>query len=204
MSRKVLVIDNTTVHLPKLIDLVVEKIPDSKIRVEVTEEVKPVHVRSADLIILSGGTGRSVEKNTDMYNRVVGLVARSGKPTIGICLGAEAIAVYFGAKLEQMPVRRVGNIPISLTKDGWKQVKSKRLMVYEFHKWKIINLGPPLQVLATTKDGPEIFRHVKLPIFGLQFHPEVRHNNNEGSIFFELALKDAMKGHKITEIHAKV
>jgi len=202
--RKVLVIDNTTVHLPRLIELVAEKIPDAKVKIEVTEDVKAEHVRSADLIILSGGTGRSIEKNSEIYNRVVGLVVRNNKPTIGICLGAEAIAVYFGAQLEQMSVRRVGNIPVTLTKDGWKQIETKRPMIYEFHKWKIVNLGPPLLTLGISKDGPEIFRHKKLPIFGLQFHPEVRRNDNEGHLFFELTLKDIIKVPKVTQNLAKV
>ncbi len=134
----------------------------------------------------------------------MGLVVRNNKPTIGICLGAEAIAVYFGAQLEQMSVRRVGNIPVTLTKDGWKQIKTKRPMIYEFHKWKIVNLSPPLLTLGVSKDGPEIFRHKKLPIFGLQFHPEVRRNDNEGHLFFELTLKDIIKVPKVAEKLAEV
>lgn len=201
---KILIIDNTTVHLPRLIELVEEKIPDPKILIEVTNDLKSEHVRSADLVILSGGTGRSVEKNTEMYNRVVGLAVKNNKPTVGICLGAEAIAVYFGAKLEQMPVRRVGNIPLSLNKGNWKRKVGNRPMVYEFHKWKITNIIQPLLILATSKDGPEIFKHNKQPMYGLQFHPEVRRNDNQGHLFLELILKDILKGHKITENLAKV
>lgn len=200
--NRVLIVDNTTVHLPRLIELVEEKISDSKILIEVTNNLMARHVRSADLVILSGGTGRSVEKNTEMYNRVVGLAVKNHKPTLGICLGAEAIAVYFGAKLVQMPVRRVGNIPIKLNKSSWQRMAGKRPMVYEFHKWKITDIVPPLSVVATSKDGPEIFKHSQQPIYGLQFHPEVRRNHNDGSLFFELALSDILKGQRTTKSFA--
>lgn len=185
---KVLIIDNTTVHLPKLVALVKEKLPGADISIEKTLDAKASHVRDADLVILSGGTGLAVETSPQTFTRLVRLVEKYGRPTIGICLGAEAIAVHYGAKLEEMPVRRVGNIPAMIKDGGFSGFKAKRIMVYEFHKWKITNLDEPLVELATTKDGTEIFKHQSRPIYGFQSHPEVRHNNNRGHKLFEVVL----------------
>jgi GMP synthase-like glutamine amidotransferase len=183
---KVLIVDNVTVHLPKLISLVNKKLPSTEILIEGTRKVEREHVSSADLVLLSGGTGRSIEKNPQTYNRVVGLLEEYKRPTIGICLGAEAIAHYYGANMVQMPVRRVGNIPISFKTSTWNNFEPAS--VYEFHKWKIEKLPNVLTQIAFSKDGTEIFQHQKMPFFGLQFHPEVRHKKNKGHLLFAHAL----------------
>lgn len=184
---KVLVVDNSTVHLPKLIGLINEKITVQALTVETTREVVPDQVESADLIVLSGGTGRSIEKNPITFRNLTKLIAESGRPVIGVCLGAEALAVHFGGRLEKMPIRRVGNTRISLEEPLRDALGANSIMVNEFHSWLIAS-GGELQVLATSKDRIEAFRHPTRPIFGLQFHPEIRRRNNDGHRIFETFL----------------
>jgi GMP synthase-like glutamine amidotransferase len=121
---------------------------------------------------------------------MVDLAKKYRKPTIGICLGAEAIAVYFGSELKEMPVRRVGNIRINLDPGFAEAAGQKgRAMVYEFHKWRIEDVKEPLVCLATSKDRVELFRHKTLPIWGMQFHPEVKRLDNSGHLIFEHILR---------------
>ncbi len=186
----VLIVDNVTVHLPKLVKLVTAKIPGSQIRIVGTREVTEKEVTNADLVILSGGTGRSIEKNPETYRRVVGIIEKNLVPSIGVCLGAEAIADYFGNSLQQMTVRRVGNIAIDFENELWEVDCEVPVMVYEFHKWKLPDTKLPLVSIARSKDGVEIFRHQNLPIIGLQFHPEVRRKKNCGHMLFAKALNE--------------
>lgn len=186
----VLVIDNKTVHLSALVSLLNKTIPISRLTVETTREVTTAQVKDADLVILSGGTGRSIEKNPETFKKLIKLLIQENKPTIGICLGGEAVAFYFGAELVQLPIRRVGNIRINLHAELATIVGKTSIMVYEFHKWYINLLDhKDIKILATSKDGVEVFRHKSLPLWGLQFHPEINRKNNEGHKIFTHIVK---------------
>lgn len=181
----VLVVDNNTVHLPHLLDLLSHTMPISRITIETTREVKAVQVRDADLVILSGGTGRSIEKNPGTFKQLIELVVNEKKPCIGICLGAEAMAFYFGAELRSLPIRRVGRIKIALMHPLSAWLNKDEARVYEFHKWYMpLQDIPELNILATSKDGIEIFHHNLLPMWGMQFHPELQTERSDGGQLF--------------------
>src|SRR6185369_3924313 len=105
-------------------------------------------------------------------------------PIIGICLGFELIAHLLGAKLSKLPVRRINNIKIfPVQKDVILEgMASPR--VYQGHVWRVTDLPPELICLAASKDGIEIVKHKKKPIYGLQFHPEKDRHNNDGPAIF--------------------
>lgn len=189
---KVLLVDNQSVHLPLLHNLIHEKLGDVEFMVHDPRDMTDEHMPDADLVVFSGGTGRSIEKNPQTFERMVSLAVKYKKPTIGICLGAEAIAVHFGSRLREMPGRRVGNVRSHFSDSAAKSfgLSETSTMVYEFHKWLIEDVYPPLESLATSKDGVELFRHTDLPIWGMQFHPEVRRLNNQGHTIFEYILRD--------------
>lgn len=193
--KNILIVDNQSVHLESLRLIIDEKvIGDINFRLEATRDVTSDHIDWADLVVLSGGTGRSIEKNPKTFKRLVAALVASQKPVVGICLGAEAIAVYYGAKLKDIGVRRAGNIAIYLYPEFASAMDLKeRSIVYEFHRWSIPELGEPLVALAESKDGVEIFRHTMLPIWGLQFHPEVRRRNNGGHTILESILQMLIK-----------
>lgn len=189
---RVLIVDNSSVHLTKLQDLITEKLGPVEFVIYGPREMQDDHLPKVDLVIFSGGTGRSIEKNPQTFERMVDLAAKHKKPTVGICLGAEAIAVRFGSKLRELRVRRVGNVRINFTSAGHKDFSSvdSSVMAYEFHKWCIDGVKKPLKIVASSKDGVEIFKHADLPMWGIQFHPEVRRKNNEGHLVFEDILRD--------------
>lgn len=190
IAMNVLLVDNKSAHLELLQALVSEKLSNVTFTVRDPRDMQEHDAETADLVIVSGGVGRSIVKNPETFRRMVSMIARYQKPTIGICLGAEAIAVFFGGNITEMPVRRVGNVRVNFEPglSSTAVFEHDSFMAYEFHRWKITGVPEPLEVLATSKDGIEVFRHTTLPIWGLQFHPEVRRNDNPGHIIFEKIL----------------
>ncbi|HSX15978.1 MAG TPA: gamma-glutamyl-gamma-aminobutyrate hydrolase family protein [Candidatus Saccharimonadales bacterium] len=182
----VLLVDNKSAHLVRLKQLIESTFGVVTFRLHDPRDMAPTDVEWADLVVFSGGWGRSIVKNPQTFKRMVDLCVEHRKPTIGICLGAEAIAVYFGSRLSELPVRRVGNVRMHFTDDfhGAAGLEPS-VMVYEFHKWTIDTVQPPLIALATSKDGPELFKHTDLPLWGMQFHPEVERLGNKGRAVFE-------------------
>jgi len=187
---KVLIVDNKSAHLARLKQLILHKLGPAKFKLLDPREVKNKDLKAADLVVISGGWGRSIVKNPQTFKRVIDMLASERKPTIGICLGAEAIAAAYGAELIEMPVRRVGNVRIYLGKELSQAMAEDSIMAYEFHKWKIKELPSPLKALADSKDGVEILRHCTLPLWGVQFHPEVLRLDNKGHLIFEHILEE--------------
>lgn len=187
---KVLLVDNKSAHLERLKALIAEYIDGGRIKQVVPEEIDDKAMQWADVVIVSGGQGRSVLRNRHVFDVMVERIEKFNKPTIGICLGAEAIAVYFGADLKQLPVRRVGNVRI-LPVSNRLAIPEEGMLVYEFHRWMIErDLPDDLEEIAYSKDGVEVFRHKKYPIWGMQFHPEVKIRDNQGYTVFEKLLNE--------------
>jgi anthranilate/para-aminobenzoate synthase component II len=187
----VLIVDNKSAHLERLKELLVEKLGNVTFSFCDARDITDDIVKHAELVVISGGWGRSIIKNPGTFNKLIDTLAKHAKPTIGICLGAEAIAAAYGATLVELPVRRVGNIRISISDAELANTLGKSdLAVYEFHKWYINQTTSPIIALATSKDGVEIIRHRELPMWGLQFHPEVRRLDNNGHKIFEYVLNE--------------
>lgn len=116
-------------------------------------------------------------------------------PVFGICLGFQMIAVHFGAKLVQnlnLGVHGHSDVDnkgrgdlvndliftpnyVTLETKLLVNKKNKRLKVCSLHHQGVDKDRVPevLDVIAHTSDGVvEAFRHVELPVAGVQFHPE--------------------------------
>lgn len=185
----VLLVDNQSAHLVKLKALLRAYLDVTMIRQVGVREVTDDDVIQADLVVISGGQGRSIAKNPFTFKRLVKRVEKHDKPTIGICLGAEAIAFYFGAEMEQLPVRRVGNVRV-LPGTNSLSLPRKGFLAYAFHRWTI-KRGSTSELIevAHSKDGVEIFKHKRYRIWGIQFHPEVITSSNTGQYAFGMVLE---------------
>lgn len=132
-----------------------------------------VELNVSDKIILSPGPGLPEEKQS-LY-RILDAFHKT-KPILGVCLGMQGIASFFGAKLYNLPnvchgfsseIQICGNSPLY---NGMPNVFS----VARYHSWAVEIEGETnLIVDAVTKDGLVMsFHHNELPVFGVQYHPE--------------------------------
>ncbi|MBK6267035.1 aminodeoxychorismate/anthranilate synthase component II [Marivirga sp. S37H4] len=97
-------------------------------------------------------------------------------PILGICLGHQAIAQYFGAKVEKAIKPMHGKLSVvdKSVEDGifkgfpnhWKVVRYHSLVVKNIEKTHLVPLA------YTEENELMVFRHNQLTIYGIQYHPE--------------------------------
>ncbi|MBT9394075.1 aminodeoxychorismate/anthranilate synthase component II [Hymenobacter sp. NST-14] len=99
-------------------------------------------------------------------------------PMLGVCLGHQALAEFFGAPVGrgQRPMHgKVSEISWVAPDVLWQELPA-RMPVTRYHSLVVGQLPPVLEALAfTTGAGtPELMalRHRRLPLHGVQFHPE--------------------------------
>ncbi|MBA4303702.1 MAG: aminodeoxychorismate/anthranilate synthase component II [Sphingobacteriaceae bacterium] len=95
-------------------------------------------------------------------------------PMLGICLGHQALGTFFGARLQRAPQPVHGKVSlIETANDTWVRMPGERYEVMRYHSLVLHELPNALMPLAWSEDGCIMaMRHVSLPLFGLQFHPE--------------------------------
>lgn len=96
--------------------------------------------------------------------------------TLGVCRGMQLMNVYFGGKIVDVAghVAVRHEIPLC-TKDILDSWKIKKLNINSYHKQGVTseNMAPPLKSFAVSDDSVvEGLLHKKLPMIGLQWHPE--------------------------------
>lgn len=101
----------------------------------------------------------------------------AAKPLLGVCLGMQALALFFGGQLynleqvmhgQQMEVWKMGQ---SVQFDGIPET----FQVGLYHSWAVSqqNLPPTLRPTAISAQNVLMaFAHETLPIWAVQFHPE--------------------------------
>lgn len=166
---RILLIDNGTTLLEKLQML----IPGEEI-VRQPQDISPSEFEKFDLVILSGSRDLTALYDSEHFKKETDLIQSLQVPIIGICLGCELIATAFGGTVKRLEMRHSGIRKITAISENeiLKLKKGQSYEVYEGHRWIIDVVPRNFDVIAASKEGPEIIRHHTLPIWGFQFHPE--------------------------------
>lgn len=124
-------------------------------------------------ILLSPGPG--IPDDFPLMKSILGHAMQ--KPILGICLGMQAIAEYYGAKLLQLKEVQHGqvhNVDV-IRKGKLFEGIPDQFVVGLYHSWAVDSTTIPheLEITCLSKDLiPMGIRHRYCPIEGLQFHPE--------------------------------
>lgn len=137
------------------------------------------HVTAAEAeaythILLSPGPG--VPDSAGNMKSIIAALAAS-KSILGVCLGHQAIAEVFGAKLYNLdePLHGVATSCRPLGKDVLFSGMPKEFSVARYHSWSVepASLTPELVVTALDDSNRILgLRHRKHKVWGVQFHPE--------------------------------
>jgi len=118
-------------------------------------------------LVVSPGPGRPPE-------RVVALLRETRVPTLGVCLGHQAIVEAFGGEIG-LARELVHGKSCTVRHDGRGLFAGlpEEFEAGRYHSLAAVTVPEVLEVSATTEDGEVMaVRHRELPIDGVQFHPE--------------------------------
>lgn len=125
-------------------------------------------------VVLSPGPGRPEDAGHQMD---IIHQCHQQVPILGVCLGHQGIAQYFGARIHQVPPCHGKASLITHQGTSIFQGLPEAFEVGRYHSLAIdsTTLPPSLQVLATVAHQPDLVMavtHQRYPCLGLQFHPE--------------------------------
>ncbi|WBX83379.1 anthranilate synthase component II [Sphingosinicella microcystinivorans] len=104
---------------------------------------------------------------------MVAACADSGKPLLGVCLGHQAIGQHFGGRVVRGHLMHGKTSPVSHDGTGLFAGLPSPFIATRYHSLIVEDIPDDLVVNAWSDDEAVMgFRHVSLPIHGVQFHPE--------------------------------
>lgn len=123
-------------------------------------------------VIISGGPCSVNDASALQYDKALFTM---GKPVLGICYGMQMLTETFGGAVQRGKVREDGQdeIEIDTTSPIFAGLQPKEAVLLT-HGDSITSAGPEMKVIA--RSSANIIagvQHLTLPLFGVQFHPEV-------------------------------
>jgi anthranilate synthase/aminodeoxychorismate synthase-like glutamine amidotransferase len=171
MSARILLVDNydsftyNLAHLFQELGAEMIVLRNDKIDADGAEALAPTH------LVVSPGPGRPAQAG-----ETIEIVKRLGPrlPTLGVCLGHQAIVEAFGGEIGQAKRLVHGkSSPIEHDGRGLFEGLPSPLEGGRYHSLAASSVPDCLEVSATTNDGEVMgVRHREYSIDGIQFHPE--------------------------------
>ena len=172
MKTKCVIIDNYDSFTYNLVHLIKELGAD--VTVVRNNQFSLEELAAFDRIVLSPGPGIPSEAGQllDVIRRYAGV-----KPSLGVCLGHQAIGEVFGAKLENL-----SDVFHGVTTEARQLVNTplfaglpEHFPVGRYHSWVVAKTSFPdcLEMIAESNEGMIMaLRHRTHNVYGIQFHPE--------------------------------
>ena len=140
-------------------------------------------------VILSGSPHSVREENAPKpdLSKIIGQV-----PLLGVCYGAQYLAVSNGGDVQSSDSREYGRANLSVvdTSDELLVGMSMGSQVWMSHGDTILGLGDGFETICSTGDVEFAgFRAVGKQVWGIQFHPEVFHST-EGPVLIKNFIMD--------------
>ena len=145
-------------------------------------EIVPHTITAAELmaknpaaIILSGGPSSVYESGSPQLDPEI---LELGIPILGICYGFQVLAQALGGKVDQTGKREYGATDLEVASSGTLLAGQPDLQVcWMSHGDQVVAAPEGFDVLASTKTTPvAAFESKAKRIYGVQWHPEVKHS----------------------------
>ena len=170
---KTALIDNQDSFTYNIVDLA-GKIPENELSVIPYDGISTDELEDFDNLILSPGPGLP-----DEFPLLQDVLKKyhTSKSFLGICLGHEAIAKFFGAELLHLPsvVHGQPKVINVVKESAFYRNVPERFKAGLYHSWVIDKDKFPadLEITGLSDEGNIMsFQHKTLNLFGVQFHPE--------------------------------
>lgn len=172
---RTLVVDNYDSFTFNLVHIV-EQILDNHVDVRRNDEILPGQIAGYQSVIFSPGPGLPSESQGLMA--LVRAALEAECKVLGVCLGHQALAVATGGALKNLKEVHHGvSLPMHILQEDEILFKGlgPGLLAGRYHSWVVAEASLSEDWIVTSRDGEgEVMamRHTRLPVFGIQFHPE--------------------------------
>lgn len=170
---RILFIDNYDSFTHNVIQLL-HSFAEVEIVLKKNDQLHDVDITTFDKMIISPGPDLPKAANDLMWFLKNNL---EKIPTLGICLGHQAIMEYFGGSLKQYDNPKHGEqTKLAVQQDCLLFADlPDEFTVGLYHSWYADADNIPTELSVTAKNSDDIImavEHKKLPIYSVQFHPE--------------------------------
>ncbi|MCH1607918.1 MAG: gamma-glutamyl-gamma-aminobutyrate hydrolase family protein [Nitrosopumilus sp.] len=169
-----LVVDNGSIYTKQLTDFLTKK--------NISFEKYTPHIlelnslQKYDSIILSGRR-KNDKKINEVNSKIINFSINKNKKLLGICYGAEILALTLGGTIRKTESIQKGNETIEILKDNL--IIKNSIDAFESHAFEISKLPNMLITIGKSDNCKyEIIQHKEKLIFGTQFHPEMSLDGN--------------------------
>jgi GMP synthase (glutamine-hydrolysing) len=165
----VLVVDNTSPFTSDILTSLVQlDVPYIYRRFHDVSDTDLIECQS---VILSGRRKHNREINI-ANSTIIRYCYNERKPLLGICYGAEIIALTFGGSIYRLPAHVQGMTVVTVSSSNPLMQEKKLILVYESHRYCIAKLPSNFKSIASSNYCKhEVFASDKR-MYGTQFHPE--------------------------------
>ena len=142
---------------------------DVKFEQKSFDEISLDEIRKYDSFILSGRRQNDSQMNAK-NSKIILHAVNEKKKLLGICYGAEILALALGGTIRKSSVIQGEQKIVS----NESALCAGKEIVFESHSYEISKLGNSLESIANSENcNNEIVKHKELLIYGTQFHPEM-------------------------------
>jgi len=158
--------------------LIARRVREANVYSEIVpHSISATEVRALDpaAIILSGGPASVYEQGSPKLDpKILDL----GIPVLGICYGFQILAQSLGGRVDRTGLREYGATNLEIKDGGVLLQNQPNLQVcWMSHGDQVMQAPAGFEVLASTKTTPvAAFESKEKKIFGVQWHPEVKHS----------------------------
>ena len=173
-----LVVDNGSIYTKSLLNLLLEK--NIEFLSLTFDKVILSDLHKYSNIILSGRRKNDTTMNA-INSKIIKHVISEKKPLLGICYGAEILALTLGGTLMRMQKIHTGIQEIEIVKTN--PICSGKITVFESHSYMISKIDSLFEQIAKSDVCKfEMIQCRDSNIFGTQFHPEM---SDDGKLLLE-------------------
>ncbi len=140
-----------------------------------TATASEVSAKDPAAIILSGGPSSVYEPGSPSLDPDI---LKLGIPILGICYGFQVLAAALGGRVDKTGKREYGATELSVSVNGTLLGDQPVTQIcWMSHGDQVMEAPPGFEVLASTQTTPvAAFESKEKRIYGVQWHPEVKHS----------------------------
>ena len=158
--------------------LIARRVREASIYSEIvphTITASEIEQKAPAAIILSGGPSSVYEPDSPQLDPAI---LELGIPILGICYGFQVLAQSLGGKVDPTGKREYGATDLEVGSGGVLLADQPNVQVcWMSHGDQVVAAPAGFEVLASTKTTPvAAFESKEKRIFGVQWHPEVKHS----------------------------